>query len=47
MECKGKLQNRWLGTYEVDTIFDNGVVKLSTIDEERYPIMANGHRLKL
>jgi len=47
MEFKGKLQNRWMGPYEVDTIYGYGVVKLRTIDKERYPLMVNGHRMKL
>lgn len=47
MEFKGKLQNRRLGPYEVKTTFDNGVIKLTTIDDEHFPLMANGHRLKL
>lgn len=47
MEFKEKLQNWWLGPYEVDIMYDNGAVKLRIIDEDRYSIMANGHRLKL
>jgi len=47
MEFKIKLYNRWLSPYEVDIIYDNRVVKLRTIDEEKYPIIANGHKLKL
>ena len=31
---KGKLQTRWLGPYEVDTLFNNGIVLLVTIDED-------------
>jgi hypothetical protein len=31
---KGKLSTRWLGPYEVDTVYDNGSVKIKTIDEE-------------
>lgn len=31
----------------MNIIFDNGVVKMKIIDKERYPIMDNGHRLKL
>jgi hypothetical protein len=30
---KGKLSTIWLGPYEVDTIYDNGSVKINTIDE--------------
>jgi hypothetical protein len=46
-DFKGKLQTRWLGPYKVDTIFDNGTVKLMTIDDAETPIFANGHRLRL
>lgn len=47
MEFKGKLQKHWLGPYQMETIFDNASVKLRIIDEDRYPIMANAHKLKL
>jgi hypothetical protein len=30
---KGKLSTRWLGPYEVDTVYDNGSLKIKTIDE--------------
>lgn len=29
----GKLQTRWLGPYEIEEVFTNGVVQLRTIDE--------------
>jgi hypothetical protein len=32
---KGKLTTRWLGPYEVETVFDNGVVKIKTIDDSQ------------
>lgn len=47
MKFKGKLQNRWMGPYEIDTIYANGVVKLRIIDKERYSLMENRYRLKL
>jgi hypothetical protein len=31
---KGKLSTRWLGPYEVDTVYDNGSIKINTIDED-------------
>ena len=44
-DFKGKLRTRWLGPYLVDRVFDNGTVCLVTIDENRAPLFANGHRL--
>jgi hypothetical protein len=38
---------RWLGPYQIDTFYYNGSVKIKTIDEERIPLLVNGHRLKL
>jgi len=46
-EFKGKLRTRWLGPYEVDTIFPNGTVRLITIDGSNTHLLANGHRLHL
>ena len=46
-DFKGKLCTRWLGPYEVDTVFDNGNVQLVTIDSVKTPLLVNGHRLKL
>src|SRR3984957_2232431 len=46
-EFQGKLRTRWLGPYEVDTVFPNGTVRLLTIDESRTPLLVNGHRLRL
>ena len=36
-----------MGPYEIETIFDNGTVKLITIDDANTPLLANGHRLRL
>ena len=36
----------WLGPYEIEEIFDNGVVKIKTIDEASISFVVNGHRLK-
>ena len=30
---KGKLTTRWLGPYEVETVFDNGSVRIKTTDD--------------
>ena len=46
-EFQGKLRTRWLGPYEVDTVFPNGIVRLLTIDDSRTPLLVNGHRLRL
>ena len=46
-DFKGKLRTRWLGPYLVDRVFDNGTVRLVTIDDNRIPLLANGHRLRL
>ena len=44
---KGKLTTRWLGPYEVDTVYDNGAVKIKTIYDGQVSFVVNGHRLKL
>ena len=36
-----------MGPYEIITIFYNGYVKISTIDDEQVTFVVNGHRLKL
>jgi hypothetical protein len=46
-EFQGKLRTRWLGPYEVDTVFPNGTVRLITIDGSNTHLHANGHRLHL
>ena len=44
---KGKLTTHWLGPYEVVTNFDNGLVKLKTIDGSEVSFIVNGHRLRI
>jgi hypothetical protein len=44
---KGKLTTQWLGPYEVVTVYDNGVVKIKTVDDGQVSFVVNGHRLKL
>jgi hypothetical protein len=44
---KGKLTMRWLGPYEVETVFDNGAIKIKTIDDSQNSFVVNGHRLKV
>ena len=40
---KGKLTTLWLGPYEVVTAFDNGSVKIKTIDGSEVSFIMNGH----
>ena len=44
---QGKFQTHWLGPYEIIRIFDNGAIKIRTIDEEKVTFLENVHRLKL
>ena len=46
-DFKGKLCTRWLGPYEVDTVFNNGTVQFVTIDSDKTPLLVNGNRLRL
>jgi hypothetical protein len=46
-EFQGKLRTRWIGPYEVDTIFPNGTIRLLTIDDSKTLLLVNGHRLRL
>ena len=46
-DFKGKVRTIWLSPYQIDRVFDNGIVHLVTIDENRTPLFANGHRLQL
>ena len=36
-----------LGPYQVDTYYDNGEIKIRTIDEDNIPFLVNGHRLRV
>lgn len=44
---QGKFQTHWLGPYEIENVFDNGAVRIRIIDEEKVPLLVNGHRLKI
>jgi hypothetical protein len=44
---RGKLTTRWMGPYEIEEVFGNGVVKLKTIDKQRTSFTVNVHRLRL
>jgi hypothetical protein len=43
---KGNLTTRWLGPYEVDIVYDNGAIKIKTIDDGEVSFVVNGHQLK-
>jgi hypothetical protein len=44
---KGKLTTHWLGPYKIDTIYDNGSIRIKTIDEHQTPLLVNGHQLRI
>jgi hypothetical protein len=44
---KGKLTTHWMGPYEITTIYDNGSIRIKTIDEQQTPLLVNGHRLRI
>jgi len=44
---KAKFTTHCLGPYEIAKVYDNGSVKLQTIDDEASSFIVNGHRLKL
>ena len=46
-DFNGKFQTHWLGPYEIDEVFNNGAVRVKTIDELQTPFIVNGHRLKV
>ena len=46
-DFKGKLHTCRMGPYEVSVVFDNGIVRLVTVDENRTSFLVNGHHLKL
>ena len=46
MDFEGKL-TCWIAPFQIDTCYDNGLVKARTIDESKTPLLVNGHRLKL
>ena len=46
-DFKENICTRWLGPYEVDTIFDNGTIKLIEFDELQTSLLATVHHLQL
>ena len=46
-DFKSKFTTHWLGPYEIAEVYDNGSVKIQTIDDDARSFTVNGHRLKL
>jgi len=46
-DFKGNIFSHWMGPYEIDEVFDNGTVRLVTIDDTHASFIINGHRLRL
>jgi hypothetical protein len=44
---KGKLSTIWMEPYEVDIVYENGAVRIKTINENQISLVVNGHRLKV
>ena len=36
-----------MGPYEIEAVFENGAVKIKTIDDHQTSFTVNGHRLRL
>ena len=43
---KGKLTTCWMGPYEIEEVFENGAVKIKTIDDQPTSFIVNGHKLR-
>ena len=46
-EFKKKLRTRLLGYYQFGITYDNGSMRIRSIDEYQVPILVNGHRLNI
>ena len=44
---KGNLTTHWMGPYEIDTVYGNGLIRIKTIDEQHTPLLVNGHCLRI
>lgn len=44
---QGKFHTHYLGPYEVENVFDNGVIRIKSIYEEKIPLLLNGNWLRL
>jgi hypothetical protein len=36
-----------MGPYEIDIFYDNGSIRIKTIDEQHTPLLLNGHWLRI
>jgi hypothetical protein len=36
-----------MGPYEIDTVYENGSIRIKTIDEQQTSLLVNGHRLRI
>ena len=43
----GKFKTHWLGPYQIQYVTEGGVVQLRKLNEEIFPTLINGSRLKL
>ena len=39
---KGKLTTRWMGPYGIEAVFENGPIKIKTIDDQPTSFIVNG-----
>lgn len=46
-DFKGNIFSPWMGPYEVDIVFYNGIIKLVTIDDTHAYLIVNEHCLRL
>lgn len=46
-DFKGKFNTHWLGSNEIEALFDNGSVKIQAIYDEKVSFLVNGHQLNL
>jgi len=46
-DFQGKFHTLWLRPYEIEEDFNNGAVRIRTIDERKVPLLVNGHWLKI
>ena len=46
-EFPSKFCMHWLGLYQVKHVTNGGVVKLANLNDEEFPTLVNGSRLKL
>ena len=44
---KGKLTTHYMGPYKIDTVYDNGSIRIKKIDRHQTPLLMNGHQLRI